>query len=39
MDEIEYSMSFRIPKIEGLEKCENLVVSKKKLNLTLTYSF
>lgn len=32
MEEIEYSMIYRIPKIENLEKCTKLTVSAHALN-------
>ena len=36
MEDIEYSMSYRIPKIEALEKCVNLVVRKPTANFLET---
>ena len=38
MEEVEYSMSFRIPKIEALEQCPNLTVST-FLNILLEIGF
>ena len=32
MEEIEYSMIYRIPRIEGLEKCTQLRVSLKSIH-------
>lgn len=37
-EEVEFSMSFRIPRIENLEKCLNLKVSNRHSNLIETRS-